>query len=120
MYFEIDSDNALKSALEKMCLRLQSCGLGEDTVFYSKLVARELLTNALQHGGGRAFFRVRLGDGELRISVKGRKAFRPPEESICSGVEAERGRGMYLVDAFSCKRVYSEEEGVIVLLDWKV
>ncbi len=116
MYFEIDDFNALRDALHTMCDELYRSFVCEQTVFDCKLVAGELLSNVLQHGGGRAFCTVSLDGGTLRMSVKGERDFRPPTISRCSDVTSERGRGLYLVDSVSESRSYSEEEGISVIV----
>ncbi len=115
MYFEIDDYNALRNALQKMSLAFQK-EFSEETIFNSKLVATELLSNVLQHGGGRAQFRVERRGDEICICVQCDKKFRPPEKSACADLYAECGRGLFLVDAFCERRTYTEEEGITVFL----
>ncbi|MDE7158917.1 MAG: ATP-binding protein [Clostridiales bacterium] len=115
MNFVIEDYNALKDALHIMCLQLEERSVPQETVFHSKLVADELLSNALQHGGGSARFWVEFDGNEITLSVKGAKSFRPPETSACSPVEAECGRGLFLVDNFGI-RGYSEERGITVVI----
>ena len=112
MIFEIDGYNALRSALHKMCLSLREERLSEGTVFNCKLVADELLSNALQYGGGSAVFAFERRGDSVRIVVKSVNDFQPPAERACSPVYEERGRGV--VDAVSENRLYSKEEGISV------
>ncbi len=114
MKFEIDDFASMKAALERICAAFEEEEVPEGAVFNCKLVANELLTNALRYGGGRARLQVVRMGSEIRISVKGEIDFVPPEKSSCSGVDAERGRGLYLVDAVSESRLYSKEEGICV------
>lgn len=116
MYFEIGDYNALKDALYEMCSALSREQLPAETVFNSKLVANELLSNVLQHGAGKAVFRVRREGNELLICVRGEENYRPPETSSCASVDEESGRGLYLVDAYSDRRDYTEREGIRVFL----
>ncbi len=115
MYFEIDDYNALRAALQQMSRAFEK-ELSEETIFNSKLVATELLSNVLQHGGGRAKFRVERMGGEIRICVQCENAYRPPAKSVCADLLAERGRGLFLVDAYCERRTYSEEDGIVVFL----
>ena len=110
----IDDINALTNALQNMCAELH--GLDEELLFDIRLVASELLSNALRYGGGCERFSCVRTAGEVRISVKSKAPFCPPERSVCSPVTAERGRGLYLVDTLSTVRTYSEEEGICVIL----
>lgn len=116
MYFEIDNYNALKDALNTLCTGLRQRDIPQDTVYDSKLVADELLSNALRHGGGKAFFSVELNGDSISISVKSLQAFRPPDESILVSREAESGRGLYLVDTIVETRRYSEDRGTSVVI----
>ena len=116
MFFEIDDYNALKAAVTKMCTRFRDESVPEGAVFDCKLVARELLSNALRYGGGSAKFAFERTGNEIRISVKSAVEFEPPTTSTCSEVTAERGRGLYLVDALSAARLYSKEEGICVIV----
>ena len=118
MYFEIDDYNALRQALQTVTLAFGS-ELSEETMFNSKLVATELLSNVLQHGGGRAKFRIERAGNEIRISVQCENAYRPPEKSVCADRYAECGRGLFLVDAYCERRTYSEQEGIVVFLKAK-
>lgn len=118
MNLVIHDYNALKNALHTMCTQLEARSVPQEAVFHSKLVADELLSNALQHGGGSASFWMEYDGSEITLSVKGAKAFRPPEHSACSPVEAECGRGLFLVDNFGV-RGYSEERGITVVITIK-
>ena len=116
MYFEIDSFNALREALNRLCTGLTEQDVPQDTVYDSKLVASELLSNALRHGGGKAFFSVVIEEDMISLSVKSSDSFRPPEKSILSSRESEHGRGLYIVDTLVETRRYSEEGGTSVVI----
>lgn len=116
MTFLIDDYEALASALGKMCEFLRGEEVPEETVFSSRLVANELLTNVLQHGGGSARFRFRMAGGEFLLCVKGENAYRPPAKSSSVPAEAESGRGLFLVDAYCERREYSETDGILVYI----
>ena len=66
------------------------------------------------YGGGSAVFAFERRGDSVRIVVKSANDFQPPEESACSPVYEERGRGLFLVDAVSENRLYSKEEGISV------
>ena len=116
MDFKVDDYDALRRALAAMCDALEQDAVSDDAVFNCRLVANELLVNALQYGGGRGAFSARRGGNTLRISVRSEIAFCPPVTSTCSGADDERGRGLYLVDALSEARGYSDEEGICVVI----
>lgn len=116
MFFEIDDYNALKTALGKMCAAFEEQSVPDGAVFDCKLVAKELLSNALRYGGGCARFAFEHDGDRIRITVKSKADFEPPENSVCSGVTEENGRGLFLVDAVSESRAYNREEGICVVV----
>ena len=116
MYFEIDSYNALKAALNSLCNGLMQRDVPKETVYDSKLVADELLSNALRHGGGKAFFSVVIENDVISLSVRSLQAYRPPDKSILASLEAEHGRGLFIVDTLVETRRYSEEGGTSVVI----
>ena len=116
MFFEIDDLNTLKTAIAQMCSVFRNDEIPEGAVFDCKLVAKELLSNALRYGGGSARFKFERSGDEIRISVKSANDFVPPKTSVCSEVTAERGRGLFLVDSVSTARRYSKEEGICVIV----
>ena len=73
----IEDFPAMKEAVAAMRALLE--GASEDLVFESMLVARELITNALRYGGGRAYFTYDVEKGYLRIAVRSENGFRPPK-----------------------------------------
>lgn len=119
MYFEIGDFNALRTALHELADALSREKLSEETVFGCKLVASELLSNVLQHGGGRAIFLAERRGGEIRLCVKGENGYCPPEQSACADVLSENGRGLFLVDSFCERRDYTLEEGIRVFMKAK-
>ena len=116
MLFEIDGYTALKKALADMCAKLMEEEVHEGAVFDCKLIANELLSNALRYGGGSARFRAVREGNTVHISVKSACDFKPPEKSVCSDTNAECGRGLFLVDAVSESRRYSCEDGICVIV----
>lgn len=112
----IEDFNALKEALHRMCLQFAARNIPEEVVFNSKLIADELLSNVLQHGGGKAFFTATLEGNEIKICVRGSENFRPPERSALADVFAERGRGLFLVDSYCTRREFSETDGIRVFI----
>lgn len=117
MKFVIGDYAAAKAALGAMCRELE--GLGENFSFDGKLVAMELLSNVLQHGGGKAVFSYSFDGTALTINVRGENGFKPPEESALADTMAESGRGLFLVDAIADGRKYSERDGISVVLRFK-
>lgn len=117
IYFEIDDFDMLRQALHEFEKRFTEENLSKDAIFTGKLVADELLSNVLQHGGGRAYFTAEKVGTELMITVKSEVAFRPPEKSCLSGPLEESGRGLFIVDALCARREYSERDGIKVYIE---
>lgn len=115
MDFKIDNYNELRNALREMCEGFGSI-MSDDALFDCKLVANELLSNVLQHGGERAFFRATLSGDEVTISVRGARDYRPPETSVCADTMQECGRGLFLIDSLCVRREYSDREGISVVI----
>ncbi len=116
MEFEIDDFNALKRALGSMAAELFAEEVDRDAVFDSKLAASELVSNALRHGGGRAKLTVQRRGSEIEIRVRDARNSPLPPTSACPDPASEGGRGLFLVDSVAVRRSYSEEEGVIVVV----
>lgn len=116
MKFHVDDIRALRAALDSMCSALEAQAVSENAVFDCKLVANELLVNALRHGGGHAVFTAEKHEDEVVIRVRSGGRFCPPEHPACSEVDSECGRGLFLVDALSVSRSYSEEDGICVIV----
>lgn len=116
MKFDVENFPQMKAALAEICARLKSEQYSEDQVFEVKLVACELISNVLQHDGGRARCLVNVNNEIIRLAVKGENGFCPPEKSCCSDVESTFGRGLFLIDELASRRTFSEEEGVVVVI----
>jgi anti-sigma regulatory factor (Ser/Thr protein kinase) len=72
---------------------------GEDVASVAMLLASEIVTNAIVHARSKAFVRVQLTDGVLRIEVH--DATRQLPTPRPHNPHAESGRGLMLVDAYS-------------------
>ncbi len=105
----------VRAVLENMCRQLQEA-VSPEVLFDAKMIAHELLVNALAYGGGVEAFSFALEGEEVRITVRGKRAFCPPEHIPRADVMAEHGRGLYLVEALSCRRAYSDREGLSVFI----
>ncbi|MGW5507157.1 ATP-binding protein [Streptomyces albogriseolus] len=75
---------------------LRFCGL-EALVDDAELIVSELVTNAIQHGGGQQItMTMTVRDGLLHLAVHNETPGRPVARDAPS--DAERGRGLLLVD----------------------
>lgn len=116
MYFELENYKMLEGALKEISAFLKSMGLSEDSVFDSKLVVTELVTNVFQHSTGAAYVEGELDGDTVKIKVRSSTSFVPPEKSLCSGVLEESGRGLFLIDSVSEERSCSPDGAVCVRL----
>ena len=112
MKVDVEDFAEMKEAVRAMCALCEDAD--EDSLFRVMLVARELMTNALRYGGGRAHCIYSSEGDVLRLSVRGEREFCPPQTIFRVPADAEGGRGLFLVDAFSEKRGYSAREGITV------
>lgn len=116
MAYEIHDHESLKTAVDEVCAFLSSHAVPEERIFDCKLVAYELLANSLEHSGGKAWMQVELGNGEICITVRAERVYCPPQKGACPSLNAERGRGLYLVDSLSVERVFTENSEIKVIL----
>ena len=112
MAYEIYDHNSLKAAVEKTCAFLASHAVSEEKVFDCKLVAYELLANTLEHSGGKAWLQVVIEGDKIHVIVRAERTYCPPQRGACPSQEAERGRGLYLVDKLSEARVFTENSEI--------
>ncbi|MEV8077119.1 ATP-binding protein [Streptomyces pseudogriseolus] len=79
--------------------RLRYCGL-EALVDDATLIVSELVTNAIQHGGGvQVTFTMTVRDGFLHLAVHDETPGRPVARNAPD--DAECGRGLFLVDCLA-------------------
>lgn len=79
--------------------RLRYCGL-EQLADDATLIVSELVTNAIQHSSGaQVTFTMTVRDGFLRLAVHDEASDRPVIRH--AAVDAERGRGLFLVDCLA-------------------
>ena len=119
MLIEVKNQAALQQALDELCAFLTAADLSADLVFDSKLVACELLSNVLIHANERAKLQGEIKDGFIELKVFSSTVFVFPEKRNCPSALSEHGRGLFLVDSVCGQRVYSEEDGVRVLIEIK-
>ncbi len=119
MAYEINDHESLKAAVDEICDFLSSYSVAEERIFDCKLVAYELLANALEHSGGKAWLQVVVEQGKIHVTVRAERTYRPPQKSVRASLEAERGRGLFLVDSLSVERVFTEDSEIKVVIPAK-
>ncbi|WP_431990401.1 ATP-binding protein [Streptomyces albogriseolus] len=83
-------------------VRLRYCGL-EALVDDVTLIVSELVTNAIQHSGGKQItMTMTVRDGFLRLAVHDGTPGRPVARKASD--DAERGRGLFLVGILAAAR----------------
>ena len=116
MVYEIENHDSLKAAVDEICVFLSSRAVAEERIFDCKLVMYELLANSLEHSGGRAWLQVALEQGKIHITVRAEMTYCPPKKGVCPSIEAERGRGLFLVDSLSVERIFTEDREIKVVI----
>ena len=114
MQFLIKGYDDLKTSTATLCEELQKNGVSNSAVFDCRLVIAELVGNVLKHGNGQASLGVEVTADSLLITVTSSQKFTPPKISRCSGVYAESGRGLFLVDYYSEERTTTSEGSITV------
>lgn len=117
MFFEIKDYEALDYALEALSNFLAEKNAAPERIFDSKLVACELVGNVLKHAQGIAKLHSEIKAGLIELKIVSDKTFALPKEILCSDVYSEHGRGLFLVKQLCKERIFSEQDGIRVLID---
>ena len=112
--FQVQDFNSLQTALDGLCQFLIGWEVGQEKVFDCKLVACELVGNVLKYANGRAGLRVEILDGVAHLKALSDCFFELPEKIVCSGLYAESGRGLFLVNALCEGQITAEADGIVV------
>ena len=115
MIFEVKNYATLKVAIDSLCEFLTANDVPKDCVFDSRLVACELLSNVLRHADGQAGLRGEIKDGYVELKILTKRVF-TPETITCAELYSEHGRGLFLVNTLCEEQIFSEEDGVRVLI----
>lgn len=101
--FEVPADGtATRSAralVRDLCATTTS--VGPQTVETAVLLVTELVTNAIEHGGGTAVVDAEVDRTRLRVAVADSDPRLPTAQ--LAAIDAERGRGLLLVEALSSR-----------------
>lgn len=118
MVFQIDDYSSLRRSVEELCDFLSAQQVSPEGVFDCKLVAFEMLGNVLKHTQGGAELHGELKDGFVELKIFTEQAFFA-EKISCSGVDAESGRGLFLVDSVCAVREQIQDGGVLIKIKTK-
>lgn len=116
MFIEVKNYETLREALKRLCDFLAESDVPEDSVFDSKLVASELVSNILRHSDGVASLEGEIRGEFIELKIHSSARFCPPEQSRCSDVLAESGRGLFIVDSVCAERSFTEDGSIRVLI----
>lgn len=116
MFIEVKNYEALKEAIDKLCDFLSAGNVPDDSVFDSKLVVSELVNNIFRHSDGVASLESEIRGDYIELKIHSSAYFCPPEESSCSDVFAESGRGLFIVDSVCTERSFTDDGSIRVLI----
>ena len=91
---------SVRRARHEARTQMERWGLGRQGEVV-KLLVSELVTNAIRHGRGQIRVTMSVENGVLRCGVEDESAEPPRMRHV--GWDAERGRGMHLVDMLACR-----------------
>lgn len=111
--FQVKDFDSLQTALDGLCQFLAEWNVDQEKAFDCKLVACELVGNVLKYTNGKAGLRVEILDGFARLKALSDSFFRLPERIECSGLYAENGRGLFLVNTLCEGEITAETDGIV-------
>ena len=111
--FEVKDCASLQTALDLFCQFLAKHKVAEEKVFDCKLVACELVSNVLKYTAGKAGLRVEISTGWVYIKALSDQFFELPSVIVCSGLYAESGRGLFLVNSLCDGQITAEADGIV-------
>ena len=113
MVFEIENYQTMQMAMETLSRFFAEHGVPSEKAFDCKLVACELVGNVLKYADGKAGLRVEVLDGFARLKALSDSFFGLPERIECSGLYAESGRGLFLVNTLCEGEITAEADGIV-------
>ena len=113
MVYEIHDYDGLKNAVDEICSMLSAHAISSEKVYDCRLISHELIANVLQHSGGGAKLTVNMEKEYVIMCVKAERVYCPPKGE-CPETDAERGRGIFLVDSFSVERTFTKNGEIVV------
>ncbi len=114
MVFEINDYQTLKISLDSFCDFLKENDVPVDCIFDSKLVITELIGNILKYNQSQAKFCGEVKDGFVQLEIYTSNAYKIPDKTVCAGLFAEHGRGLFLVDKI-CEKRSQNNDGTIFI-----
>lgn len=116
MFFKVNNLKDLQDAMESLCEFLLGNEIPMESIFDSKLVVSELMSNVLKHSDGIASLHTEIKDGLINLKIMSTSSYVLPEKSVCSDVFSEHGRGLFLVDSVCHTRTQTSDGEIVVTL----
>ena len=117
--FQVKDCASLQTTLDEFCRALAEWRISQEKIFDCKLIACELVGNVLKYANGQAGLRVELLEGGVRIKALSETYFALPENIVCSGLYAESGRGLFLVNSLCEGQIAAEKDGITAVVKLK-
>ena len=111
--FEVKDYASLQTALDELCQFLAVKGILQEKIFDCKLVACELVGNVLKYTDGKAGLQVKVFEDCICLKALSETFFELPEHIVCSGLYAEGGRGLFLVNSLCDGQIAAEKNGIV-------
>ncbi|MCD8307177.1 MAG: ATP-binding protein [Clostridia bacterium] len=99
--FKVGNMESMSAQLKAFSRILRESGINEDDVFSCRLVACELLSNVILHGGETASFESELKPDVIEITVTADCQNDVQSYHALPDAMAEHGRGLYIVNIVS-------------------
>ena len=117
--FQVKDYASLQTALDGLCQFLAEWEIIQEKIFDCKLIACELVGNVLKYTNGQAGLRAQILEDCVQVKALSDTFFRLPENIACSGLYAEGGRGLFLVNSLCGGQIIAEEDGIVAVLKVK-
>ena len=98
-----------RAVVRDLCVAAPDDAFGPQAVEIAVLLVTELVSNAVEHGGGTAVVEVDVDAVRLRVSVADSDPRLPT--AALAAIDAERGRGLLLVEALSSRWGAAPQDG---------
>ena len=117
--FHVKDYASLQTALNGLCQFLTEWEIIQERIFDCKLIACELVGNVLKHTNKQASLQAQILEDCVRVKALSDTFFKLPDNIVCSGLYAEGGRGLFLVNSLCGGQIIAEEDGIVAVVKLK-
>ena len=117
--FQVKDYASLQTALDGLCQFLAEWEIIQERIFDCKLIACELVGNVLKYTSGQAGLQAKIVEDCVQVKALSDTFFKLPESIVCSGLYAEGGRGLFLVNSLCGGQILAEEDGIVAIVKVK-